>query len=267
MWNKCSWVWSFSPCVCLSPVSDVTNAALSVGLSCFRKILIIPPPSLLALALIDWQTSAGTEPARWLKWRNKTETRAKQNRLIKFINVKARLPPLLLYKSQRLVPLVYRLLSHSSLSRCSLASLPHSGPSISALWVMRDPIWRSVFGTTHCKENCVELYCTMRMAVLFKAALGRLYMLKADRTELQPGTNSAPSALFTQVRLAVRPGDDPPELRGRVLTVTVPTCCYSVLHNCHVHLACVKGSWVELRLREMSVMMQVCVHRSNCWAY
>lgn len=91
--------------------------------------------------------------------------------------------------------------------------------------------------------------------------------VKGWQLELQPGTNSAPSSLFTQVRLAVRPGDDPPELRGRVLTVTVPTCCHSVLHSHHVHLACVKGSWVQLRLRGMSVMMQVCVHRSNCWAY
>lgn len=83
----------FSLCLCVFPVSDITTAALSVWLSCFRKILIIYPPSLLAFALIDWQTSAGTETERWLKWWNKTERRKEQNWLIKFINVMAWLPP------------------------------------------------------------------------------------------------------------------------------------------------------------------------------
>lgn len=117
------------------PVSEVTTAALSVWLSCFRKILIISPPSLLASALIDWQTCAGTESERWLKWRNKTERRKEQNRLIEFINVKAWVPPP--SSINHSVSFLFFIICSHTLSLQFGLSFDLT-PSISAFWVMRD---------------------------------------------------------------------------------------------------------------------------------
>lgn len=73
------YLWSFLFSACLSRLSCLWRhhrpSVYLSGWAAFRKILIKSPPSLLAFALIDWCTSAGMEPERWLKWQSKTETK------------------------------------------------------------------------------------------------------------------------------------------------------------------------------------------------
>ncbi len=135
-------LWSFVVSVCVPLflfVSDITIATLSVWLSFFLKILIISPPSLLALAVIDRQTSAGKELGRWLKWQNKNRDEERTEPAHQVHKRQGLSPSPFLFKSQRLIPRVNHRLSNSSLSHCSLASLSYFilTPSNSALWVIR----------------------------------------------------------------------------------------------------------------------------------
>lgn len=105
-------LWSFLfVCSCLY-VSGVTTGTRSVSLSCFREILIISPPSLLASALIDWQQQSRRND--WRVWMKRKKRRKKEpaHRVHKRQSPAPSSP----YKSQCLIPLVYHLLLHSPLS-------------------------------------------------------------------------------------------------------------------------------------------------------
>lgn len=106
-------LWSFLfVCSCLY-VSGVTTGTRSVSLSCFREILIISPPSLLASALIDWQQQSRRND--WRVWMKRKKRRKKEpaHRVHKRQSPAPSSSP---YKSQCLIPLVYHLLLHSPLS-------------------------------------------------------------------------------------------------------------------------------------------------------